>query len=64
MALLNGTVKKTALGILFLIMSRHADGKCFQKLKYLPVENYTYYRISTQKVINVKHFSRVLDSCS
>ena len=36
------TVKKPAPGILFLIVSRHADGKCFQKLKYPAVENYMY----------------------
>ena len=34
--------KKPAPGILFLIVSRHADGKCFQKLKYPAVENYMY----------------------
>ena len=59
----NGAVKKPTPGILFLIVSRHADGKCFQKLKYPAVENYMYYRISTQKGMNVKYFSRVLDSC-
>ena len=38
----NGAVKKPAPGILFLIVSRHADGKCFQKQKYPAVENYMY----------------------
>ena len=58
MALLSGAVKKTTPEILFLIVSRHADGKCFRKLKYPAVSYmYIYYRISTQKVINVKHFS-------
>ena len=36
----NGAAKKLAPEILFLIVSRHADGKCFRKLKYPAVENY------------------------
>ena len=38
----NGAAKKPAPGILFLIVSRHADRKCFQKLNYAAVENYMY----------------------
>ena len=38
----NSAAKKPAPGILFLIVSRHADGKCFQKLKHPAVENYMY----------------------
>ena len=38
----NSAAKKPALEILFLIVSRHADGKCFRKLKYPAVENYVY----------------------
>ena len=36
----NGAVKKPTPRILFLIVSRHADGKGFQKLKYPAVENH------------------------
>ena len=38
----NGAANKPAPGILFLIVSGHADGKCFQKLKYPAVEIYMY----------------------
>ena len=38
----SGKYKKPAPAILFVIVSRHADGKCFKKLKYSAVENYIY----------------------